>query len=485
MKRRSGQVALFLALALVVLTVLALLFVDTFVSVRLKNRLQNAGDAAALAAARRQGELLNEIGRLNVDHIRAALRNDRAACEAIVARQRRLALLGPLEALAKADEAARRNGMKERAAFSDLLREHAMTVRTVYRGGGGAGDPYPEPFPGAWAAYADAIEAIAVSGLAVGPDNVEFYRAASGHLLLTAEFYFAVAGKVWCWFHFNAKDVLARYESWRSWDPLSVRDGNSIGNCEFFSLHVKPVKKALVPPRAGAAERAEAKRRIVEALSLYGERASVAPLADGALGLLADPGQTWFFFEGAEDGRWGRWFDGRRLAGQDGGAELPLRGEVREAYNVFGCAALCRCTAGSFSPTLDASSDLTWSAAAKPFGAVPEAAGGSLRPVTAFSGLVVPAFSDVRLVALDTVAGASFWTADPEWVAHVRKHVPRYLEYGPFGGRSGCFYCRQLVVWENPVFRAQGLAWLAFNSGSCTRGAPPGGGGHGGTRHGH
>ena len=30
---------------------------------RAKNRLQNAGDAAALAAARKQGALVNEIGR--------------------------------------------------------------------------------------------------------------------------------------------------------------------------------------------------------------------------------------------------------------------------------------------------------------------------------------------------------------------------------------------------------------------------------------
>jgi hypothetical protein len=96
---RRGQVALYLLMVLVGIFLIALLNVDTFDFVRGKNRSQNAGDAAALAAARKQGRLLNELGKMNVDHILAAVKNDVAECDGIVEAQRRLVLLGPVEAL--------------------------------------------------------------------------------------------------------------------------------------------------------------------------------------------------------------------------------------------------------------------------------------------------------------------------------------------------------------------------------------------------
>ena len=49
---RRGQVALYLLMVLVGIFLIALLNVDAFDFVRGKNRAQNAGDAAALAAAR-------------------------------------------------------------------------------------------------------------------------------------------------------------------------------------------------------------------------------------------------------------------------------------------------------------------------------------------------------------------------------------------------------------------------------------------------
>ena len=89
---RRGQVALYLLMVLVGIFLIALLNVDTFDFVRGKNRSQNAGDAAALAAARKQGRLLNELGKMNVDHILAAVKNDVAECDGIVEAQRRLVL---------------------------------------------------------------------------------------------------------------------------------------------------------------------------------------------------------------------------------------------------------------------------------------------------------------------------------------------------------------------------------------------------------
>ena len=130
---RRGQVAIYLLLVLVALFLLALLNVDVFDVVRGKNRVQNGGDAAALAAARKQGRLLNEIGKLNIAHLVAAAQNDARTCEELTMEQRRLALLGPVEALRLANHAAKKNGMEVRDEFAAILREHALErVQTIH-----------------------------------------------------------------------------------------------------------------------------------------------------------------------------------------------------------------------------------------------------------------------------------------------------------------------------------------------------------------
>ena len=170
---RRGQVAIYLLMVLVALFLVALLNVDVFDVVRGKNRVQNGGDAAALAAARKQGRLLNEIGKLNIAHLVAAAQDDAAACEELAMVQRRLALLGPVEALRLANHAAKKNGMEVRDEFAAILREHVKDIRLVYSGGTNEeGEPYPEPYPGAWTEYATAIEDVISEGLACGVDNV-------------------------------------------------------------------------------------------------------------------------------------------------------------------------------------------------------------------------------------------------------------------------------------------------------------------------
>jgi Flp pilus assembly protein TadG len=59
---RRGQVAIYLLLVLVALFLLALLNVDVFDVVRGKNRVQNGGDAAALAAAQFQRHKVGAVG---------------------------------------------------------------------------------------------------------------------------------------------------------------------------------------------------------------------------------------------------------------------------------------------------------------------------------------------------------------------------------------------------------------------------------------
>lgn len=482
MKARNGQIALFLLFVLVVIVLLTLLNVDTFLSVRAKNRVQNAGDAAALAASRKQGALINEIGRLNVEHLRLVTTVTNEMSEAEVRRlrerieretvhqQRRLALLGPVDALRLANEAAKRNGMEVRDEFARILREHVRDIRTVYAGGGQAGDPYPEPYPGAWTEYASRIESVIGEGLATGPDNIEFYDGVGGHMLLNRAFYMAISGREWCWFHFNARNLLEEYDNYTSWAPLPDRRKNAMDNSEIFSLHVTtrkcPITEVFRP------------EEIVRILERYSDEP--VSRVDVENSLLADPEQVWFFFE---DSRWHTWFNGLALADDEEGYEFPIAGEIKPEYNIRGCAAVCRCQKRVDAVAIESTSDFTWSAAAKPFGTV-EDLDGNVGVVNGLRKFVVPCLTDVRLVPLDAVGGQELGTADYGWVSHIRHHLGAYLEHGPRNAQ-GCFYCLQLQAWERDSFRRSGVNWLKYHSSECRRSYGGSGGGHGGTSHGH
>ena len=104
--------------------------------------------------------------------------------------------------------------------------------------------------------------------------------------------------------------------------------------------------------------------------------------------------------------------------------------------------------------------------------------------MTALRRFVVPCLTETRLVALDSVGGANLATADIAWVHHLRHHLGVYLLRGPAAVRDDCFYCRQLKTWEHDSFRTRGIRWLKYNAGLCVRGTG-GGGGTGGTPHGH
>lgn len=468
--RRRGQVALYLLMAIVALALLTLMNVDLFLAVRTKNRLQTAGDAAALAAARCQGRLLNEIGRLNLEHLYAAVKGDAERCRAIELEQRRLALLGPVGALREANDAAKRNGRKVRSEFSRILLEHAAVVRLVYAGGRADGDPYPESWPGAWGEYAAAIEAVAGEGLATGADNIEFHGALGGHLLLERNFYSAIAGRNWCWFHFHAEDTLKSYSGYEDWAPLPVREDNAFENSEIFSLHVRAYR--------GRVTDCVPLDRIVELLT-SGEGRWLAREEIERSASLTNACETWFFLDSDV---WRPWDEIRPVA-SDGYAAFPVVGEVKPEYDVRGAAAICRCVEDLVSTATDFESHHAWSAAAKPFGCL--RAGAEAMPATAVGRFLLPCFEAVRLVPLDSVGGENLATADAGWVDHVRHHLGHYLEHGP--SPSLCWYCRQLVTWENPVFRALGVEWLKYNAGTCRRAmpGPAGRAGGGGTSHGH
>ena len=463
MKARSGQVALYLVFVLVAIAVLALMNVGVYLAVTARNRTMNAGDAAALAVARHQGELLNRIGGLNVEHLRAALEDDEDECARIAVEQARLCFLGPLKGISKGSEAARQNGARPGDEMRDVLAQHVIDVRTVYAM---TPEAYPAPWEGAWDEYAQALESEIGSPLYAGPDNVVFMDSAGGHPLLDRAFYDAVAGQNWCWFHFNASGVLDDYSGFGDWGPLPTADDATrrrrSANSEVYSLHLVP--------RAGSA------------LDLLGTNL-VCRLADATVediarsSLITNQTQVWFFYD--EEADWRKWWE----IDPDGEWQFPVVGPVKPEYDVRGAAAVCR-VVGEIPNLLGSGEARTakWAAAAKPFGTV-ENEDGEIDVVTEQKGFVTPSFDAVRLVPLDSVGGRDLATADADWAWHLREHLAGYLSAGPSPG-ADCYYCRQLSTWERESFREQGRRWLKYNSKSCVR-PTGGGGGHGGTPHGH
>ena len=461
MKAKSGQIVLYLALVLVAITFLAVMNVGAYLAVSAKNRTMNAGDAAALAVAKYQGELLNRIGALNISHLEAALENDEVKCEELMKEKRETCFLAPLEGIRIGNEAAKSNGIEIDDGMGEILRRHANDIRVHYTV---TPELYPPPWEGAWEEYAFRLELALGEGVYAGPDNVDFVDALGGHLLMTKQFYNAVAGRNWCWFHFNAPGVLDTYSSYQSWGPLPYANGHSrrqrCANSEVYSLHLSP--------RTGSAVDLLGTNLIMK---LTG--ATLEDIANSHI--ITNQNQVWYFY----GDMWRKWWE----MDPDGVWRFPVVGPPKKEYDVRGAAAICRVTRKI--PDVVGNSGLgesVWSAAAKPFGTI-ENLDDEKDVVTALKNFVVPSFTDAKLVPIDSVGGKDLSTADPDWMLHVREHIPSYLQYGV--SRLGpCFYCRQLRRWESEAFRESGRRWLKYNSDSCIRSTGPGSS-SGGTPHGH
>ena len=453
-------------MVLVAIALLVMMHADMFLAVRQKNRLENAGDAAALAAAKVQGRLINEIGEANIQHIIAAIKGDAAECERLSLDVRRKALIGPVEALERASEAAKENGLAAWGEFDEILMNHVDDIRLAYMENAETGGAYVQSYQGAWGEYADAIERAVASGLAAGCDNMEFYYAGGNHWLKKKAFYNAIAARDWCWFLFHCEALLNNYVSYADWGGVLPYETQSTVNSEIFSLHLDLQRCALLDIFTPEEIR-------THIMTFTGNNVESDDIE--RCDLLADPSQTWAFFDMS---RWGRWFDeNMRLAGEEDSLPFPLAGEIKEQYNVRGAAAVCRVITEGERLANGGERRNTWVAAAKAFGKTGEG------KVTAIKGFVVPCMEDVRLVSVDAAGGEDLATAELEWVVHLRDHLPHYLAEGPRQG-GFCSYCRCLKDWEKPSWHTSGVHWLKYNSGQCIR-PIPGGHGRGGTSHGH
>ena len=472
--RKSGQVVLVLAFMLLGLLLLALVGVDAFLASHRKNRLQNAGDAAALAAARWQGITLNALGALNLAKIDVLCKigdpslNPAAwdaatnICERVTALQERIAFAGPLMGFYAAQRAALKNGVDKPDADMAALVAEAASRAPMLSGT----DLWPEKAED----YADMLRGAARDGVCAGVDNAQFFNFAirSSHPLYSKAFYEAVAGEDWCWFYLRdgMNDLLA---SFAGWSEIPFSGANSPENPEFFGTDVRTVRGALADFNRDWTE--QQTRAAVLELADRNDCPNVNDFTLQQCGVITNRHLAWVAYGAG----WHAW---KRMHRADA-ARLPLISDVKEKYDVQGAFAATRVIQflEPFTPGVSGRYNV-WTAAAKPFGSIDD------RTVT-WNGefpLVTPAFTDVRLVMLGAFDEGSLNMADRAWVTHTRDHVqpPSSVAHA-----KGCTYCNVLRKWEDPAFRAAGVKWLAENGEDQCRRPTGGGAPGGGTRHAH
>ncbi len=463
-RRRRGQAISFVLMALVILFFVFLWSADLHRVIAAKDDSQNAGDAAALAAARWQATSLNLMGELNLLHALALAAGDEGAAALVTNTQARLCFTGPMTAFAAAQQAAALNGMPANPEFAAFVRQRAGIVRHGYAAPiDGDESALEEPYEGAWEDYVAMLYAVADGGVAAGADNAVFFTdATGGHPLLDREFYRAIAGQTWCWFHRHEPKLLESYTGFSWWPPVPPPIHLNYSNAEIFSLRLAPSWRRL---RAFGTE---------SDLTAEADAAGHPFPAFGMTNVWNHGEQLWYVYSGPE---WGRWdaLD----------APFPVEGKVRPEYNYEGADAVVRVETTIERFTANASGGsgaaVVWTAAGKPFGYL-SGDGRRLPPNT--YGLVLPSFRDIRLMPVDASTGGAGGSFDIAFRRHIEQHLAPYLRDGTSKLHGGCWYCRQLLRWEDASFRQTGVAWLKKNSGRCTvhtQGPGPGGG----TRHGH
>jgi len=476
--QKSGQVVLVLAFMLLGLLLLALVGADAFLASHRKNRIQNAGDAATLAAARWQGITLNALGALNLAKIDTLCRAGDPSqnpdaweaatniCERLTALQERIAFAGPLMGFYAAQRAALKNGIVEQDVDMAALVSETVLRAPMLEG--------TELWPEKAEDYADMLRGAARDGVFAGVENAQYFNFAIQlpHPLYSKAFYEAVDGEDWCWFYLNGgmRNLLA---SFSGWNDIPESEPISPVNPEFFGTDVRVVRGAL----ADLNRNWTAPQTHAAVLELANRNAcpNVNDLTLQQCGMITNRHFAWVTY-GSD---WHAW---NRMHRADE-ARLPLISDVKEKYDVQGAFAATRVRQilEPFTPGVSSRMNV-WTAAAKPFGSIDD------QTVT-MNGefpLVTPAFTDVRLTMLSAYDEGRLNMADRAWVTHTRDHIqpPSSISH-----TDGCPYCSILRKWENPAFRAKGAAWLAANgdeqcrrssSCSCCNCSPKGG-----TRHAH
>ena len=456
MKAKRGQVAIVLVLVLLGLALLVVANVNVFLAVRAKNRMMNAVDESAVAIAKRQGELLNQIGWMNVDHLRAAVlgpdeHGDRWYEEGSrdpednLVRMRDLALIRPMEEGADAgNQMAEAWGFSGGGAVGSDYGDHLNEIQSQYP------TDYSEYRDGLWADYAQAFSRV-TSGTII-PAYMETASAwTTGGPLLSEAFYDAIAARAWCWFTIGGR---MRFLDGTP-PPLEHVVQETFENSEVYSLHVT-FKTWLesewaneYTPGAGFSERWT--NFVCRVTGLSESDFSDASYVD-------DLDEVWAFY----DDYWRPW---SQTFNPD---NFPIAGPVKPQYDVAGCAASCLMIGDI--PQVDDEDGryMLVSAEAKPLGTVEDLDGGGQVPVTAYHRFIAPSapkeriFTEAQLVLMGSVPRAPGVSMTPRWYEHVRHH----LTADGVNAMPGCPYCKLLTEWENGLKLAC-RQWLEANAGTC------------------
>jgi hypothetical protein len=456
---------------LVILFFAAIWVFDLHSILRVKQLSQDAGDSAAVMAARWQGITLNLVGDLNLMKAMALAEGNQTTVEAIDEAQKRLCFVGPMIGLMASQQAAKNNRIYANSGF-DLISMQAQRVRddysTVYTN---------PPYAGAWTEYADMLDLVASDGVAAEPLNPDFYSDYNGyHLLLDPDFYYAIARPDECWLARHARDAWnsASEDDSRThtdWSPLPTFTRECV-NSEFYS------------PRL---------TRIVTSLANLTDISNVrSVLSSRGLGSLpANPELTnavgWYCYNGD-------WTDWAAMS-TNGPYPFPLAGTLLPESDYAGADAFLgvQATAHRLTPGRSGTTNstvCTWTAAAKPFGYLGTETDKE-KPNN--YGVVLPAFRKARLIPTDASSGDTGGAYDIDWVRHKYFHLPDYMEDGTI---NPCFFCTQIDKWQSDLgfaSRAEPDGWATpgwednpINCPPPTTGGPGGGGGGGGgSRRGH
>jgi hypothetical protein len=445
---RGGQVVIFLMMAFVALMFLLLWNVDIHRLVSMKSRSQDAGDAAALAAARWQASALNLVGELNLMHALALADGNVQAIDALTNIQARLCLTGPLAGMVAAQQAAKQNGIHASDEFASRFQDYIAKVasQTI---------DFPAFYDGAREEYVEMLYAVLADGIAAQPPYYDY--PTGNHILFDPEFYDAVANRTWCWFFLYHPGLLEAYTDHTFWPalppPPEIR--------EVYPLRISPMTAELT------------QLITLERLREDGDAAGIDLSGLNATNVAGR--QIWYCYDA---GWWGRW---TRLNTDDPFDPFPVIAPPKPEYDYAGADALAsvRSSVQRMTPGLDgggAQRDaIRWSAAAKAFGYVGE---NDSRDPPARHRLVVPAFRNVRLIPLDASSGGASLNRDLsthfDLLPDGSGHLQIYVATGAY--QPGCWYCQQLQTWDQLSFRQQGIDWLEENSHRCV-GPGPGPGG--------
>ncbi len=532
--RESGQTLVYLMGVLGFLMLMGLWLFDTNTAVVGAIRAQNAADASALAAAQWQARSLNAIGELNLIKAISALTanpppgavlqgqlaaaTDSTNAFAIIqgaldSLQSEIGFAGPVLAMVAAQQAAMNNGVPADASYTQAVRDHATLVENTYAAAFS---------PGLWAnsqwaqRYADMLNWVADGGLAAKVDNFQPYGGGSfsastvaQRYLLSRTFYCAIAGRDWCYLR---ELLLGGYSDYNFWGGVTLLTSGVSGS-EYFSLNLDFVDAGTLAtqeqntgrlPTLQAYFQDELSRRnltlssdwpsfdasfhwavyspshwgVWDKAHTYRDSLVADPRPNldyagcDAVTRVSIPHQVSLTLTNRGSG-WTSWLVGS--AGQDAVAGSVSRLEgLAQSLSSSGASSPCR-----------GSSGLSAGAAAKPFGSLP----GVSEPAPTFR-IVLPVFKDVRLIPI--ALASQFGNSDPVWLNHRIQHVPAYAASGAGGLVADCFYCQQLMAWDDATYRQDGIDWLNATDPltgqplhTCEQSGGSGGGGTGGVPFGH